>query len=175
MTGGEWSRTIVIMRHARAVSFAESDQERALTPAGEADAAEAGAWLAGRLGAPPDHVLVSSALRTRQTWAAVASAAGWTGVDAEFEDGLYSAGPEAALEYLRAAPEGAEVVLYLGHNPTASYLIHLVEDGGADPALFERVSGGCPPASVAVLGTDRPWADLGEGGARLLDFHVGSA
>ncbi len=168
----------MVVRHARAVSFAESDQERPLTAAGRADAGEAGAWLAGWLGARdlrPDHVLVSSALRTRQTWEAIAEAAGWTSGDALVEDGLYSAGPEAALEYLRAVPGQAEVVLYVGHNPTVSYLVHLLEDGASDPTLFERVSGGCPPAAVAILGTEQPWVELEQGRTRLLDFHVGGA
>ncbi len=174
----DWSRIIVVVRHARAVSFAESDHERALTPTGASDAGEAGAWLGAWLaerGLRPEHMLVSSARRTCETWVRMAEGAGWGEAEAVIEDGLYSAGPEAALEYLRSAPAAAEVVLYVGHNPTVSYLVSLLEDGGADPGLFEGISGGLPTAAVTILGTEQPWAELEEGRARLLDFHVGRA
>src|SRR4051812_25496488 len=63
-------RTLVLMRHAKAVQSGPSDLERQLTDRGVVDATEAGQWLAGR-GIEPHQALVSSAVRTQQTWEAV--------------------------------------------------------------------------------------------------------
>ena len=65
------SRTIIVMRHAKAEQGGPSDFERQLTDRGMADAAAAGTWLAER-GVVPDHALVSAAVRTQQTWEALA-------------------------------------------------------------------------------------------------------
>jgi phosphohistidine phosphatase len=58
------------MRHSKAEQSGPSDFERELTDRGVLDATEAGQWLASR-GIEPDQALVSSAVRTRQTWEAV--------------------------------------------------------------------------------------------------------
>ena len=62
-----------MVRHAKAEPFGASDHERRLTDRGRAAAREAGEHL--RLaGLEPDVVLVSSATRTRETWAELAHA-----------------------------------------------------------------------------------------------------
>jgi phosphohistidine phosphatase len=70
------TRTLVLVRHAQAESWASSDVERVLTPDGAATAGVLGGWLRDQ-GITPDAALVSGATRTRQTWAALADAAGW--------------------------------------------------------------------------------------------------
>ena len=57
---------------------------------------EAGSWLSGH-GFSPDRALVSAALRTRETWAAVADGGGWD-LDADLDRGLYSAEPDTAID-----------------------------------------------------------------------------
>lgn len=159
------------MRHARAEGTAESDQARVLTEQGRADAAAAGAWLAGT-GFVPDHALVSSAQRTRQTWAAVADAAGWS-LEAEFDTALYAAGPEAALDLLRELPADATAVLVIGHNPTVAYLASMLDDGTGDPEAGASLAAGYPTSAVTVLEHDGPWADLDMASAAVRAFHVG--
>ncbi len=63
------------MRHAKAEPYAETDADRELTRRGHDDAAEVGRFLAD-IGIRPDSALVSSALRTRQTWEHVAESTG---------------------------------------------------------------------------------------------------
>ena len=79
------------------------------------------------------------------------------------------------IDVLRGAPEDAAVVAYVGHNPTAASLAHVLDDGEPDPAAFRAISAGFPAAAMAVLEVAVPWADLDAGTAHLLDFHVGQA
>jgi phosphohistidine phosphatase len=159
------------MRHARAESFASSDQRRRLTDRGRRDAAAVGRWLAEQ-GLVPTHAYVSSAERTKETWQALAEASGST-ADPLFDDALYAGGPDDVMESLRAAPAGAAVVLYVGHNPTVASLAHVLDDGNPEPEAFRAMSEGFPPAATAVLELQDPWTELDVASARLVDFHVG--
>lgn len=161
------------MRHAKAEQTAETDHGRGLTERGTGDAAEAGAWLAAQ-GLTPQHVLVSSARRTRETWQAVAGGAAWQ-VAAEYDDGLYAAGPDTALDVLRESPEDARAVLVIGHNPTMAYLAQLLDDGEGDPAVAVEMAGGFPTSAVTVFAYDGTWSDLAAGSATAVAFHVGRA
>ena len=70
-------RTLILMRHAKAVKASEapSDETRGLTGRGERDAAEPRGALAG-FGLAPQLALVSSARRTRETAAIVLAMVG---------------------------------------------------------------------------------------------------
>ena len=164
-------RRLVVMRHAKAEPVAPSDMERHLTERGRADAAAAGAWLVDQ-GFAADVALVSTAVRTRETWQALSERAGWE-LEADLRVDLYSAGPEAALDVVRTTPGDVESLLVLGHNPTVAYLAQLLSDGQGDPELLARASTGFPPASVTLFELSTPWASLGFGDARLVGFHVG--
>ena len=159
------------MRHAKAQSFGSDDHDRELTDRGRRDAAEAGAWASSQ-DLLPDHVLVSSAARTQETWREFAQAASCE-VTPEISDALYAAGPESALEVLRAAPVEVRTLMFIGHNPTAGYLAQLLDDGDGDQVAFAQLSGGFPTAALAVLGHSTTWPDLGAARARLQAFHVG--
>jgi phosphohistidine phosphatase len=168
---GTRNRTLVVVRHAKAEPFGEEDHERRLTERGHRDAAEAGAWLAAQ-GIVPTHAMVSSAARAKATWESLAEGAGGSAV-ASYEDGLYSAGPDAALEVLRTAEPEAKVLVFVGHNPTAAYLAHMLSDGTPDPDAFRAMSEGFPTAALAVFEVHVDWADLSEGSASVTHFHVG--
>ena len=159
------------MRHAKAEAFSTDDHGRSLTDRGRRDAAEAGAWLAAQ-GIVPDGAFVSSAVRTVATWEALAQAAGAT-VEPWTEDALYSASPEATLDVLRTARDDCRTLAYVGHNPTAAYLAHMLDDGDPDPDAFREMSEGYPTAAMAVLAVKVPWSDLDVATARLELFHVG--
>lgn len=169
----EYERRLVVMRHAKAEATGISDQARELTGRGVRDAVEAGRW-ARSAGALPDHAFVSAAARTRATWSAFCEGAGLD-LEPELDPGLYSAGVDSALEVLRTAPVEARTVMIVGHNPTMAQLVHLLDDGGADPATFERLSAGYPTSALAVLEVAGPWVDLDLATARIVDFHVGRA
>ncbi|ROR90671.1 phosphohistidine phosphatase [Nocardioides aurantiacus] len=160
----------MVLRHARAESFAEEDHARRLTARGRRDAAAVGEWLAGT-DVRPDVALVSSAARTRETWdlltAALADAP-----EAQVRDDLYSASADTVLDALRAVPEDVTTVMYVGHNPTAASLAQALEDGEPDVEAFVALSRGFPPGAAAVLRVPVAWSDLDAAGARLVDFHA---
>ena len=159
------------MRHGRAEQFAAEDHQRRLTTRGAREAHDAGQWIADH-GLVPTHALVSSAVRAQDTWASLAEVTG-VGIQPVVDDAVYTAGPENALDLLRGTPVDAEVVLFVGHNPTAASLAHLLDDGDAEPEAFRQMSAGFPPAAVAVLDVHVPWAELDPATARLAGFYPG--
>lgn len=161
------------MRHATAEHGGSTDAERPLTARGRDAAAEAGRWLAGQ-GFVPDHALVSSALRARETWASVAAGAGW-GVEPDVDDGLYAAGPDTALDLLRAVPPEARSLVVVGHNPTVGTVASMLDDGDGDAELVVALAGGYPAGALTLFEYDGEWADLAEGRATPVAFHVGQA
>ena len=160
------SRRLIIVRHGKAEGFAATDHGRELLARGREDAARLGAWLAER-GWLPDTAVVSSAVRTRQTWSALAEGAGLS-IEPVVEDGVYNAGPDAVLDVLRALDGDPQTVLLLGHNPTVAWLSNSLDDGEGEPAELTRILSGFPPASAALLEVHGAWPDLADGGCRLI-------
>jgi phosphohistidine phosphatase len=158
------------MRHGKAEAFAAEDHRRRLTERGRRQATAAGEWLAEQ-GIVPTDAFVSSATRTRQTWKALVESNG-TPAEARVEDAVYSADADSALDVLRQASADAEVVLYIGHNPTAASLAHVLDDGDPDPEAFRAMSAGFPTAAIAVLEISVPWAELDAATGHLVGFHV---
>ena len=159
------------MRHGRAEQFAAEDHLRRLTERGARDVHGAGQWLADQ-GLVPTHAFVSSAVRTQDTWENLVAATGTT-IEPVVDDAIYTAGPDSAMDILRSTPADAEIVLYVGHNPTAASLAHLLDDGDPDPDAFRAMSSGFPPAALAVLEVHTPWAELEAASARLVGFYPG--
>jgi phosphohistidine phosphatase len=170
-SSGRERRLLVIVRHGRAQAFAQGDHHRELTDKGRREATAAGQWLAEQ-GIVPTHAFVSSATRTRQTWDALVVGNGTT-AQPRIEDAVYSADADSALDLLRQSPADAEVVIYVGHNPTAASLAHLLDSGAPEPGAFRAMSAGFPTASVAVLEVTVPWAELDLGTGHLVAFRVG--
>ena len=156
------TRTLVLVRHATAEQFGPSDQERPLTDRGRLDAAAAGHALV-EAGINPDQLLVSTALRTRETAAGILTAAGWE-IEPCFDSTLYDAGPETVLELLHALPEATTTVVVVGHNPTMALTAHLLDDGSGVPL------GEFGTSAIAIFEIDEPWADLDAGTGRVRAF-----
>jgi phosphohistidine phosphatase len=157
---------LVLVRHARAEAFGTTDHERALTDRGVREAMAAGSWLAGH-GVVPDRVLVSDALRARQTWEALAGEAGWD-LTPSFDSTLYEADPDTTLDVVRELAEDVTTAVLVGHNPTMAYLAQVLDASGS-PQL---AASGFPTGAVAVFDYDEEWRDLGEGAAQLAELHV---
>ncbi|WP_344302632.1 histidine phosphatase family protein [Nocardioides bigeumensis] len=160
------------MRHAKAEGYDKPDLQRALADRGVRDSEAAGQWFA-ELGLVPDGALVSAAVRTRETWHGVASAAGWTGVPAIFSEPLYGAGPESALDLIRETPSSVRCLVVVGHNPTMAYIASILDDGSSD--LSNEMATGFPTSAVAVF--DLPadlstWAELDQASGVLAAYHV---
>ena len=160
------------MRHAKAEPFASTDHARVLTDRGHSDAAAAGEQLV-RLGLVPEAAVVSPAARTRETWEDVART---TEADAEvsFDDAVYHGGVDEALEALHAVPEDATTVVFVGHNPTAAYLCHHLDDGEGDETAISGMLRGFPPSALVVFDVEVAWAELGAESGSVVAFHAPS-
>ncbi len=165
------SKTLVVMRHAKATQSGPSDAERELTDRGLVDATQAGEWLANR-GVTPDQALVSAAVRTQQTWEAVNEAGGWD-LEATVEDTLYEAGTETALDLIRDTEEHVRTLVVVGHNPTMASLVTLLDDGEGDDEAGNELALGFPTCALVVFDYDGDWSDLDEADATLVAYHVG--
>jgi len=164
-------RRLIVMRHGKAEPFGDTDHDRVLTGRGRRDAAEAGAHLA-QAGVVPDFALVSSAARAVATWAAVAQGSG-SSAQVSIDGSVYTGSPDVVLEALRAVPPDAETVIFVGHNPTAAHLAHLLDDGNGEPAAVQRMLQGYSAAAMAVLEIAVPWSELAPETGRVVDFHIG--
>jgi phosphohistidine phosphatase len=165
------ARRLVVMRHARTEPGGETDELRELAQSGWDHAAEGGRWLADR-GIIPDGALVSSARRTRSTWAALAEGGSFQ-VRPAYSESLYNASPETALDLVRETDGSVTALVVVGHNPTMAYLAQLLDDGSGDEDAGREMAMGFPPGALAVFEMTGPWSGLELASARLIGFHVG--
>ena len=164
---------LVILRHSKAEPFAAEDHQRRLTERGRRASVADGEWLATK-GIVPTHAFVSSAVRARETWDGVAEGSG-SAAEPRIEDTAYTADTDTAVDLLRTAPADAQIVIFVGHNPTAASLVHHLDDGDPVPDAFRALARGFPPGALAVLELAVPWSELGNATAHLAAFHVGRA
>ncbi len=165
MTG---TRTLILLRHAKS-DYPEgvADHDRPLAKRGIREAALAGEWIRQHL-PPVDAVLCSTATRTRQTLA-------HTGIDAPvtYVERLYDSTPGSTIGVINGAPESANTLLVIGHEPViSSVALGLASTDTSDREVTERIAMKYPTSSIAVLHTDRPWAELELGSATLVEFHI---
>jgi phosphohistidine phosphatase len=163
-------RRLIVIRHAKAEPFAATDHARELTERGRASAASTAAHLA-ESGPEPDHAVVSSASRAQATWRTVCDVAGWD-VPTSVDDSVYTGSADVALGVLRSVPAGARTVVYVGHNPTISYVAHLLDDGNGEPDAVGGMLRGFPAGTAAVFEVEVAWSELGEGSGRIVDFFA---
>lgn len=164
---------LVVARHSKAEPYGPTDFERELAARGRADAAAAGAWLAGQ-GVRADAALVSAAARTVETWEVLSEAAGWS-VDARLDRALYGADEDGVLDLVRLTDEGVGTLVVVGHNPTVGMLAQLLDDGDGPPDAVDRLMRGFPTSATAVFELPATWERAAMGRARLTMFNVGRA
>jgi len=161
-------KRLIVMRHGKS-SWADPgqlDHDRPLNKRGRRSATLVGRWLADN-GYLPDRALVSTSLRTRETWDGVAAAV--RSAPAEFVQALYHASPEAMLAVIRRDGAGAERLLVLGHQPgIGAFAAALLADPPSD-ADFHRYPTGA--TAIIDLGAER-WSDAAWGAGRLADFVI---
>ncbi|MFE3106063.1 SixA phosphatase family protein [Kitasatospora indigofera] len=164
----EPTRRIVLLRHAKADPKERTeypDHERPLTPRGRLDAPRSGRWLAAS-GPAPDHALVSTSARTRETWELTAAELPGP-PSAAFEPRLYRAGAGEILALLGQLPDDTATVLVVGHNPGFRDLAGSLAGHGPHEVRELMEHAGFQTAGVAVLSFTGSWTDLGPGRARL--------
>ena len=147
-------RTLILMRHAKAQAKAPSgeDHDRELTDGGLSDARLMGRVLA-EAGLKPDLALVSSAERTRQTWAGLAES--FPDAEARFDPRLYNAPSQTIRHAVELAEGGGGTVLLVGHNPGVPMaMLELIIEGGEPASVIEKARGSFPTASAVVFEFD---------------------
>ena len=145
---------LILMRHAKTERAAPSglDRDRALTPRGHDDAALMGRILADK-GLRPDLAIVSSAVRTRETWDAVHEAVG--DVEVRIEPDLYDAAPDAIRRLVEEAEDASGCLLILAHNPGVHLLaMEYLNESAASPSVVDRMAGGFPTGAAAIFEVD---------------------
>lgn len=145
---------LILMRHAQAQPSAPAggDEARALSETGLRDAALMGRALAER-GLRPDLALVSTATRTRQTWAQMHDALG--DVEVRDEPALYNASADTLRRFVENSEEEAGCLLILAHNPGVHVLaVEYLTESAASPAVTDRLAGGFPTGAAAVFTVD---------------------
>jgi phosphohistidine phosphatase len=121
--------------------------------------------LASR-GDVPGKVLVSDALRTRQTWDGIAPAMGGD-VVVELKPALYHAGVDVMLAVLKKAK--ADVVMMIGHNPgIAEFAAKLVAQAPLN-SEFNRYPTG---ATLVVDFNTESWDQIDFGQGAVVDFVI---
>jgi phosphohistidine phosphatase len=162
------TRQLVLLRHAKAEPAGSlEDRLRPLALAGRRQASEVGTSLRAA-GVQPDLVLVSSAVRTRQTWDLVRAGLGLGPEVARIEDEVYTAGVRTLLGLLHAVDASVRTLLVVGHEPTVSQAAAALAGPGSDEGATARVRVGVPTATYSVLDVPVPWAGLEPDAARLV-------
>lgn len=165
-------RRLLLLRHAKS-SWDEAslpDHARPLNARGRQAAAAMASTMVS-LGLLPDHVLVSTARRTQETWAALEALAPHATVVRS--DELYLATADQLLDSIRAVPAGVTTLLVVGHNPGLHELalslagpVGMMHGGDSANAL----AAGYPTATLTEFEVIAPWWDLAAGRARMIRF-----
>ena len=110
-------KTLFLLRHAKSSRADQSieDFDRPLNDRGLAAAKDVGRFLAS-VSTPPQLIISSPSLRTRQTIEIVLSAAGLQS-ELEFEDRIYEASVSDLLNVVVAVRDEIAVLMLVGHNP----------------------------------------------------------
>ena len=157
------SRLLLLMRHGKAESVGgQMDQDGTLAPKGWAQARLVGDYLESQ-GVRPTRVLVSDALRTRETWQGVQEAMPGFDGKVTFHEEIYSGGTGDVVDLVRRVKGKHAVVMVVGHEPTTAQLTTLIADDDSDPGSVAQARIGMPTGGTAVLsGPLGEWAQLGE-------------
>ena len=149
-------RRLMLLRHAKTEHDAPSghDQDRRLDERGRLDAAAIGTWI-GRHPPLPDAVLVSTAVRARQTWEiardAMKNAVRVHQPRVELLDELYGAEPTQLLRLIRLAEvTNPARLMLIGHNP-GMHELALMLAGSGDAAAKKSLEDNLPTAGLAIL------------------------
>jgi phosphohistidine phosphatase len=175
-------RRLMLLRHAKTEHDAPSgqDQDRRLDDRGRLDAAAIGTWI-GRHPPLPDAILVSTAVRARQTWEIAGQAmldtlrepaasrpAEW---QVEFLADIYGAEPAQLLQIIRMAEvTNPRYLLVVGHNP-GMHELALMLTGSGDAAAKKALEDNLPTSGLAVLDfAIDDWSEVAFRGGKLARF-----
>jgi phosphohistidine phosphatase len=162
-------RRLMLLRHAKAVPQGGlADENRPLAERGRSDTPKIAEFATSR-GLLPELAMVSSALRTRETWELFADALPEQPAH-RIEPRLYSAPAERILYLVRGTAPDVGTLLLVGHNPGFEDLVRALTGSGDTDALI-RFGGAMPTASLAVVDLPGEWNAIEPRTGRL-EFFV---
>jgi phosphohistidine phosphatase len=161
-------RRLMILRHAKSgYPDGVEDHERPLAPRGREAAPRMAAYMAGEL-LLPDAAVVSTALRTRQTFALVSAALG--APSHRFERRIYEAPSDQLMRVVGETDSSVRTLLLVGHNPGCAELAARLT-GFGDRYAFARMTTKFPTCGLAVLDLDlADWSEITDRCGRLDRF-----
>lgn len=163
-------RFLYLLRHAKSSwdNIAVADHDRPLAPRGE-KAAGIMAQHMREAGVVPDHIICSSAVRTRETLALLGKVV--KGVSVTFEPRIYEASVFSLLQVLAAQEDTAQRIMMIGHNPGMERLTMLLCGHEGEPGALAALRLKYPTAALATIALDIPsWSAIEEGTGRLQAF-----
>ena len=150
------TRQLILIRHAKA-GDAAVDRDRPLAGRGAAEAPAIGRWLT-HLRLTPDRVVLSPALRARQTWELAAAELGPTAEPVP-DDRVYRNTVGDLLAIIRETPAEVSILAVVGHNPSIQDLAVTLDDGRGDDSGRRDLTAKYPTSGVAVFAVDDAWAE----------------
>lgn len=161
-------RRLILLRHAKSDRPPGiPDLDRPLNNRGKRVAPQMGTYLAAE-GLTPDAVVVSPALRTRETWEAVRAIL--PECEAKIVTSIYEAPESALLTVVRSMPDASGSLLMIGHNPGLQDLAVQLTGSGQEAGL-RRLTLEFPTAAVVVLDFEADaWNAIAPGTGHLERF-----
>jgi phosphohistidine phosphatase len=160
-------RRLVLIRHAKAVD-ADKDVDRPLSPRGRRDAATLGGWLHEH-GVRPTRIVLSPALRARETWEGAATALS-DPPGPVVDERIYANSRADLAEIVSTTTDDVQTLVLVGHNPSMGELAAWLDDGAGDSDARHEMTTGLPTNAAAIFAVASSWADVGAGAARLEAF-----
>lgn len=163
----EYQYQLIIMRHAKTEGMSpEGDFARQLTEKGRKQAKHmAQALAAYKL--TPDAIVCSSAVRAQSTCERMLRVFG-DKPSVEYKRALYDEGMSAIFDALGEQKKKVRTLLIISHEPTVSLASQWIANEQSDSDQLLLVSLGFSPASIAVFGSDMPFAQWDTHSATLI-------
>ena len=163
-------RKLYLLRHAKS-SWDDPDMEdldRPLNKRGRLAARLMADYIA-RSRLHPALVLVSTAVRTRETWDIIEPKL--EGTSAAIEDSLYEASKGDLLHRLRKVDDHIGSVMLIGHNPGIGRLAESLVGHNGEPEVLEHMFGKFSTGALAVIELNiAHWGELEAGTGNLVTY-----
>ncbi len=164
-------KRLILLRHGSS-EWPESgheDSERPLTKVGRAECLRVAHWLNAQ-DLPSAHALVSSALRTRQSWELIHDNLE-RAPSFEVQDDLYLAAPGTLLARVGALPVSVRTAVVVAHNPGIEELARMLAGPSPDDEAIRDLMLGYPAAGLAMFTVDADaWDQVSVAATRLTTF-----
>lgn len=142
---------LILMRHAKTEPWSEGidDHARALTPVGH-EAAIAMASVLKSEGWSPDRAIISTARRTRETWAHLSKV--FSACEMTLEEDLYLAGERGVADMI-SDRDATRTLIIIGHNPGLHDLALSIlrEAGSLDHQAAIRIAAKLPTGAAVLF------------------------